>query len=870
MTPDWLKYANQNATRDLPLSPDLTSALSFLPDMGVSMEVFSGGQPSEGPNRVGSHRHDRGGAADVFFYKDGRRLDWANPEDRPIFEQIVERAKANGVTGFGAGEGYMRPGSMHIGFGKPAVWGAGGRGANAPDWLRAAYNTPADTMPSFDPSAFGAIALDDTPAPSAAAAATQALAQGTPMPQAVSGATPFDPVAAGAVPFDPEQFGAEPVEAPAETPAPAAQPVHDDAGGLFQSLDSFMRGAADVATSGLADEISAGLGAATGIGGTFGDYSGNLEAQRAENRERAQENPVATIAGGLAGALGAGAIAGPRLAATLGGRVAQGAALGAGSGAAYGFGSGEGVENRLKGAVGGAFLGGATGGAVPIATAGIGAGAGAVKNALAPRVNALLRPSVEAERRVGNALATDSRNALAPVLNSTDEASAAINGQNILNVDRGGETTRALMRSAANQDPEARALVDRVTSDRFEGQGPRAQSFIQRIMGGKTDDLAYQDTLTEAARKSNGPAYRKAYEEGSDLIRTPEMERLMGSPAVVKAMKEVASGSGKNRAIAEGMGSFNPGATVTDDGRIIFNKTKPGGSPAFPDLQFWDYVKRELDSMANVAARNGDKEGAATIRTLARSLRSELDSQVSSYKAAREGAASFFGAENALDAGRKFVTQNKTIPETRKALEKMNPAEREAFSVGFASELKDTIMATRDRSNVIDRIFGSEAARSKVRLALGPEKFNEFEQFVRVENAMDKLRGAMGNSTTARQLVELGMAGTAGAGAGFLTGDWKTGVTTALLVRGGRAMGARVDEKMAKRIAELLLSEDPADLQKATQLAAKNPNVQKAIRGMTDVIDSGGSIYGGEAAAEMVAPRKPLEITVGRPAAVSP
>lgn len=140
-TPAYLRYLNENATRNKPLSPRLSEALGFLPDLGITAEVFSGGQDGkgEGDRRTGSVRHDHGGAADVFFTRDGRRLDWANPEDRPVFEEIVRRGKANGLTGFGAGPGYMQAGSMHVGFGAPGVWGAGGSGANAPDWLRQAY-----------------------------------------------------------------------------------------------------------------------------------------------------------------------------------------------------------------------------------------------------------------------------------------------------------------------------------------------------------------------------------------------------------------------------------------------------------------------------------------------------------------------------------------------------------------------------------------------------------------------------------------------------------------------------------------------------------------------------------------------------------
>ena len=138
---EWLVYNNQGATRSQPLAPELLSAMGFLPRLGLQMEVFSGGQPGIGSGgaRVGSTRHDHGQSADVFLRRNGQRLDWANPQDTPVFQEVVRRAKAAGVTGFGAGPGYMQPGSMHIGFGAPSVWGAGGKGSAAPDWLRSAY-----------------------------------------------------------------------------------------------------------------------------------------------------------------------------------------------------------------------------------------------------------------------------------------------------------------------------------------------------------------------------------------------------------------------------------------------------------------------------------------------------------------------------------------------------------------------------------------------------------------------------------------------------------------------------------------------------------------------------------------------------------
>lgn len=160
---DWLTYSNSGATRNQPLSSQLVDALSFLGDMGITANVFSGGQPhaGEGP-RVGSTRHDAGMSGDITFMKDGRVLDWSNPQDNPIFQEIVRRSKARGITGFGAGPGYMSAGSMHIGFGAPAVWGAGGKSANAPDWLREAYGVaPQGTTTTMSSSGYNGGPLVD-------------------------------------------------------------------------------------------------------------------------------------------------------------------------------------------------------------------------------------------------------------------------------------------------------------------------------------------------------------------------------------------------------------------------------------------------------------------------------------------------------------------------------------------------------------------------------------------------------------------------------------------------------------------------------------------------------------------------------------
>lgn len=138
---NWLRYDNQGAIRNDPINDQLANAMSFVGDMGIEMRVISGGQESNKPGEgTGSTRHNGGASADVDFYRNGRKLDWNSEADLPILQEIVSTAKSRGVTGIGAGDDYMGPGRFHVGFGNPAVWGAGGKSENAPAWLKEAYN----------------------------------------------------------------------------------------------------------------------------------------------------------------------------------------------------------------------------------------------------------------------------------------------------------------------------------------------------------------------------------------------------------------------------------------------------------------------------------------------------------------------------------------------------------------------------------------------------------------------------------------------------------------------------------------------------------------------------------------------------------
>lgn len=109
--------------RRMPIDPQLKGALQYAAEKsGLRVNVTSGGQPSSGPNRTGSHRHDQGNAADLDLVDERGNKVGRNDPRRLKF---LEEAAAAGAGGSGAG--YMSdPLKVHVGTtGSEAVKGKG-------------------------------------------------------------------------------------------------------------------------------------------------------------------------------------------------------------------------------------------------------------------------------------------------------------------------------------------------------------------------------------------------------------------------------------------------------------------------------------------------------------------------------------------------------------------------------------------------------------------------------------------------------------------------------------------------------------------------------------------------------------------------
>lgn len=559
-------------------------------------------------------------------------------------------------------------------------------------------------------------------------------------------------------------------------------------------------------------------------------YEKARDEKRGIQKQAKEQYPGTYMAGEVGGAL---VVPTGRLqAATLPGRMGRGAAFGAAYGGASGVGAGENAQDRAIGGVSGAMTGGALGAAAPPVVEGAIQAGRAMTRPVANSLRGIVNPEAEAARRVGVALDRDIGADPQAVsrLSAPEFAAASQGGGPARVMDIGGDATRALARSAANTSTEGRGILDRTINERFDEQAPRIASWLRNTFH-FPDVQGQQQAIEQAARNVNAARYGQAMQDGARGVWDAELQRLAGAPAIQEAAR-AAVPSLANRGISEGFAAArqNPLGFDPATGRAFLTQL-PNGNTRVPDLRFWDQVKRNLDGEIGKANRAGDRPRVSELTGLRSELVANLDRIVPSYAQARAGAAHFFGAENALEAGQNFVGASAKygLPQARAALARMSPQERQLFQDGYVSRLVETIEKTGDRRNIVNQIAQTPAARQEIQMALGPQRAAELEAVLRIEGIMDLARGAVqGNSTTARQLVELGLAGGVG-GIGYLSSD-PGAVMNAALVWGAARGHRAIDARVAQRVAQMLTSRDPHVLQQGVQMVARSNQILAQLR----------------------------------------
>jgi hypothetical protein len=447
----------------------------------------------------------------------------------------------------------------------------------------------------------------------------------------------------------------------------------------------------------------------------------------------------------------------------------------------------------------------------------------------------LMNKDTAAQKLLGKTMTAD-RSAGA-TMTGAEDAEALARGQSVINLDRGGPATRNLARVATGKSPEGKAVLSAAT------EPPRAPGldigdFLTKLVGGSADDLALREGLQDAGRLANGPAYAKAEANpNAKHIFTPRIENLMQSPEMQQAIKG-AEGSGKTWAAIK-----NAPAPGTAPFRIAPDGTLISAPVAAADLKFWDQVQRNLRRQMEALGPQ-EKTRWNELNQMRNALLGEVDRLVPEFRAARLGAAGFFGAEDAMDAGRKFATQPKNLPEALKAFNAMNDVDKKAFRIGAASSTIDQLK-TGDSFAIVKHTFSTPAAREFWQGVLGPMKAAELEAYVKVQAIQNASRQAVvGGSQTADLLFGAGLGTTGLIADQVAPGNPFSGPAYFLALGrvGHHVLGRNTEKQVMTKVAELLASGDKAALTKIIQNASMSRQWMRALTAITEGAARGAAV----------------------------
>lgn len=532
--------------------------------------------------------------------------------------------------------------------------------------------------------------------------------------------------------------------APTAPPQVAAAPRTTERGtGLLAKIDAGVRGAADVATFGIMDELAAYLGTLTGIGGKRGDYEGNLAQQRAVDAYDKDVAPVSRGVGQVAGGV-ATALALPSLAARYAGssivpRVAAGAAEGAGYGAAYGFGSGEGgLDKRVGNAIAEAPMSAAIGGV-----------AGAVAPLVAKGVDRLFG------RGTGDAL-EEARQAVAqtigvPAEQVPDEmarkwaatASSAAAGRNAPTARSiaADEFGIPLSRGQATGDVTQQAFEE---ASRNAARGPAATKIMEnfdRRQGGAIDNAAESIARTaanaapDAALSARNPLVLS--EQVLNDLRAAERASKGGVDAAYDAARQ-AGASVKTEAL---QGAPQAIRRSLDDSGIIVNDTlTPYTSRALSQLDDFANLRGVLENRtATLPGGAGDKVAGVSLEGIEKQRSQLLAAQKNAVDPTDRRAVRHLidGFDNWLDdAG-----HNGLLDGTAEGLDlfKAARAARRTHGQLFESNLRQ---ADDDAGRLIEKMIDKDVTPGEVANALfGASRVGEKGVSTRLAERMGKILG---------------------------------------------------------------------------------------------------------------------------------
>lgn len=579
--------------------------------------------------------------------------------------------------------------------------------------------------------------------------------------------------------------------------------------GVGSTVDNFMRGVADTLSFGLSDEISAGMGALTGIGGDFMDYSGNLAKQRERDAQGGAARLTGQIAGGVTGGAGL-AKAGLSLGANAAGRGATllrtalgSAADGAILGALQGAGSGEGLGGRLGSAAVGGTLGGAVGMAAPYAIAGVQT---AAKPLVAP-IMARLRPQNFANAAIGEGVERSGM--------SVDDIAAALarsqaDDQGMFTVaDAMGNSGQRMLSTVARTPNEARQGVVEALQQRQMGQGERLASSLARGFNAVDD--------TAAQRAANLGAERSA-------LANVNYENARGSAKAVNlngAIGQIDDLLGRDPILGET--ALSRGAMGVRL-KQLRDQMQKGGE----QLVDFDRVLNIKTDMFRTMKKNPDV--AEELRPVYRMLDSALERASPSYRAANDAFRAQSRAIDAVQRGTAAASGRTRAADNIATFNNMAGGEKMAFRAGYADPMIARVesMSMSPTTNKARALITEKTGQEFPAFAIPQRADSMGRQIAREQRMFETANAALGGSKTADNLADAAEMAKFDPTvmAKFLSGRPVDAVISAVTKAMNEASG--MTPQVIARVAKVLMETDPAAARAALTAALKKAQSNQA------------------------------------------
>jgi hypothetical protein len=322
-----------------------------------------------------------------------------------------------------------------------------------------------------------------------------------------------------------------------------------------------------------------------------------------------------------------------------------------------------------------------------------------------------------------------------------------------------GERGYATARQAGNLNPDARQTIQTFGNERQGQQNVRLARDVQQAAGLPPGSREPIENMRVAADQASRPAIDQAYNQARTMgaeIPFSAFDDIMSHPAAADVFERAR----QNVTYRERLG-------------------EQGGN-----LAVLDEAKRLLQAHAG----NYTDPNRGIYGRLADDLRTRTDQLLMGpeYADARRLRQDAFAADEAFTTGEDLAQRSPPIDATARGAA-VAPQHAPNMAAAYAQTKSGHLLNNNDTAGALTE-FNTDLGREAYNAALGLTGGQQFGQAVAREGTYRRLLNAMGNSTTARQLIEAGALGK-GVGLGSLIAGFDP--LTAVTLGGASYLGRK-------------------------------------------------------------------------------